>query len=277
MSHKLAVAVIHGIGKQEKNFADRIIKALKKRLARHTASDLVARPVHWADVIQNVEDQLWHKLQAGGKLRYPRIRKKFIDFAGDAIAYQPTPWDRRAYDYIHTVFAETLRTLAAEAGEKAPLCIIAHSLGTVIASNYIYDLQSGNVPERVSERIRNTPLERGETLTRLYTLGSPLAMWSMSYDDFGSPIAVPSPKLSEHHPGLEGGWINLYDKDDIIGSPVRTLNAAYAKAVKADRQVNVGGLLKSWNPAAHTEYWTDKDVVKPIAAGLAEMWRAVNP
>jgi len=37
--------------------------------------------------------------------------------------------------------------------------------------------------------IGNTPLERGETLTLLYTLGSPIAIWSLRYPDFGVPIA----------------------------------------------------------------------------------------
>jgi len=32
-----------------------------------------------------------------------------------------------------------------------------------------------------------------------------------------------------------------------------------------DEKVNVGGLLTGWNPASHGEYWTDKDVVKPIS------------
>ena len=32
-----------------------------------------------------------------------------------------------------------------------------------------------------------------------------------------------------------------------------------------DEKVSVGGLLTGWNPASHGEYWTDRDVVNPIA------------
>lgn len=102
----------------------------------------------------------------------------------------------------------------------------------------------------------NTPLERGETLTLFYTLGSPIAIWSLRYRDFGVPIRVPSPGLARLHRGLNG---------------------AYRRAVKADRGVNAGGLLSAWNPASHLGYWTDNDVTKPIAGALARTWRTVNP
>lgn len=74
-----------------------------------------------------------------------------------------------------------------------------------------------------------------------------------------------------------GEWVNFHDEDDVIGYPLKTLNAAYRKVIKADRQINAGGLLSSWNPASHLGYWTDNDVTKPIAQELVRTWRAVNP
>jgi hypothetical protein len=70
--------------------------------------------------------------------------------------------------------------------------------------------------------------------------------------------------------------VNFYDEDDVIEYPLKTLNGAYRKAVKADRAVNAGGLLSSWNSASHLGYWTVNDVTKPIAEGLARTWKAVN-
>jgi len=52
---------------------------------------------------------------------FTTLRRFLVDFAADAIAYQPTPSDRQIYDTIHTVFAQTLGKLATDAGEKAPL------------------------------------------------------------------------------------------------------------------------------------------------------------
>ena len=124
---------------------------------------------------------------------------------------------------------------------------------------------------------KSTPLENGETLTLMYTMGSPIAIWSLRYEDFGVPIPVPSPKLADHHPGLAGEWVNFYDPDDVIGYPLSTLNDAYGASVERDVAVNVGGPLSSWNPLSHVAYWTDGDVTKPIAESLARVWRDLNP
>jgi hypothetical protein len=313
----VAVAVVHGIGMQKPDFAAKFQEKLTRQFAQELkrealdlASAILIKPIHWAPALQDLEDELWRRLKQSSDLHHIKLRKFLVDFAADAFAYQPIPQDRTIYDSIHAIFAEVLRSLAAEAGGKAPLCVVAHSLGSVIASNYFYDLQKGT--DRILEPVRNqmggtppfdrlrtgpfdspstapfdrlrtelrtglrTPLERGETFSHFYTLGSPIAIWSLRYADFGVPITVPSPKLSEHHPHLEGEWVNFYDKDDVCGFPLKTLNRQYEERVKADVRVNVGGLLTSWNPASHLGYWEDDDVVRPIAKALAQAWRLVN-
>jgi hypothetical protein len=290
MGIKLAVAIIHGIGRQPSNFADGIIEELKDRFAGligqaspDARAELEMEPVYWAPVLQDSQDELWKRLRKGGELDFLGLRKFMVSFAGDAIAYQPAPKERAAYEAVHQLVAERLAALAGRAGPSAPLCVIAHSLGTVIASNYFYDLQADPRRKLVAPKVRRsmglTPLEKGETLTALYTMGSPIALWSLRYREFGRPIAVPSEKLGDHHPNLSKAseWINFYDEDDVIGYPLRTLNDAYRAAVKEDKQVNSGGLLSSWNPLSHNGYWTDNDVTKPIASSLARIWRAANP
>jgi len=90
---------------------------------------------------------------------------------------------------------------------------------------------------------------------------------------------VPSPALIAASPDIasECEWLNFYAPDDVIAYPLRNLNPAYRDVVTADRAVNAGGLLSSWNPLSHNAYWTDNNVTKPIAEGLARLWRAANP
>ena len=289
MPIKIAAAIIHGIGEQKQDFAVGMINEVTKRFSDlikyqspNPAGELVMVPVYWAPVLQDEENTLWNRLRKGGDLDFVGLRRFMVNFAADAIAYQPAPKERDAYDKIHVKVAQALRQLATDAGPDVPLVMIAHSLGTVIVSNYLYDLQRDTrkklIPRVIRKEMGDTSLERGETLTSVYTFGSPIALWSLRYEDFGRPITVPSPKLATNHPGLEKAseWINFYDKDDVIGYPLRQLNDAYRAAVTEDRQVNAGGLLSSWNPLSHNGYWTDNDVTKPIAAGLARVWRRAN-
>lgn len=283
---------------------------------------LVIKPTYWAPALQEVQDKLYERcfgprphmffnsltkwvtrLNSGRtdglwpflatvglrnlpgitRPNYAVLRWLTIQFLGDAIAYQIAGKDRRVYDGVHARIADTMRELAREAGQDAPLCVIAHSLGTVIASNYFYDLQNqyGNrarqlVAPPASARMQQTPMERGETLALLYTLGSPLALWTTRYPDFGTPLTMPAPKLGTHHPTMTGEWINFQDPDDLIAHPLRTLSPEYARQVTEDREVSVAPWWLGWTPLSHWWYWNDEKVIDPIARSLARAWRQAN-
>ncbi|WP_137811757.1 hypothetical protein [Gandjariella thermophila] len=289
---------------------------------------LVVEPAFWAPVIQPYEDNLFRRVLGspdGGyfrwlnsqgtradrgsatavllaaasgllrwvpgaaKLDFPTLRWLTVQYIGDAIAYQITSGDRTIYDQVHLVLARTLRELARRAGADAPLCVLAHSLGSVIATNYLYDLQveAGRKDgrkdvRRISDRVRKTsqktPLERGETLSFLYTLGSPIALWALRYRNFGRPVHVPPPQLADHHPELRGRseWINFYHKDDLVSSPLKPLNDEYAEHVSEDREVSVGPPWLSWTPLSHPWYWNDRRVIDPVGKTLANAWRTLN-
>ena len=122
----------------------------------------------------------------------------------------------------------------------------------------------------------DAPLACGETLTLFYTMGSPVALWSLRYENFGKPIHVPSPKLHNHYANLAGEWVNFYGKADVIGYPLKELNADYRVAVTSDCPVLVGGPLAFWNPLSHMAYFGDTDVLGPIAEGLVGVWQTIN-
>ena len=283
MGQKIAVAIIHGIGKTPPDFADKMIQDLRARFGGHGADthDLVLKPVYWSPLMQGVEDELTRRVKQGGPQGYGSLREFMISFAGDAIAYQPAPRERDVYNKIHQVVAHSLRSLAEEAGPAAPLCVISHSLGTIIASNFFYDLQTHPVRKVIADSViasmGDSPLDRGETLSLFYTLGSPIALWSLRYTDFGSPLSVPAPTLEKRYPGLGGEWINYFDKNDVIAYPLKTVNGAYATAVKEDRMVSVGNIFTTFTPFCHTAYWTDPNVTSPIAQALVNLWRKRNP
>ena len=286
-TQKIAVAVVHGVGSQKAAFAKAFAGQLKSNFTVHlprgvpkASEELQIRGVYWANVLADKENALKDRLDQT-PLRWGEARNIMIDLGGDALAYQfnrqSFPEDPPGtYEQIHKTFAGTLRALVQDTDDEAPLCIVGHSLGTIIASNYLWDLQSGDVPESVQSMSGATALEQGRTVTSFYTMGSPLSIWSLRFPDFGVPIAFPPTNLIDRYRGVPGEWINLYDQDDVIAYPLKCLNSAYDKSVTEDLPVNVGNLVTMWNPAAHTGYWKDGQVIRRVAEGLARVWNAIN-
>jgi len=221
------------------------------------------------------------------QFHWPTLRWLIVHYLGDAITYQAGAVDSGLYDAVHRVLAGALHELAVEAGDDAPLCVVAHSLGTVVSSNFLYDLQVAGglhssqdgrikVADTVAAELDDTPVERGETLAWFHTLGSPLALWAQRHPDFGEPLTVPHPALARLHPGVEGEWVNVWDADDVVASPLRPLNDRYRAAVAEDRPVSLRPRWLSWTPLAHPFYWNDRAVITPIATSLARAWHRMQ-
>ncbi|WP_085506060.1 chemotaxis protein [Thalassobacillus devorans] len=279
MVKKIAVMILHGAGTPSDNFAEEIIQHILKRFQEKVGEDaLIFEPVLWSKVFASEQERLWERVHVDADLDYQRLRRFTVEFLADAIAYQPSSVEDNNYDKVHELLAEAMSNLEEKAGPEAPLCVISHSLGSVIASNYLYDLQrkQSNIGTRTWRRIKNTPLENGETLANFYTMGSPLALWSLRFSEFGLPIQVPAPNLPRHHAGVEGEWLNFYDKDDILSYPLRGLNENYREVVTEDVAVNVGGLLRSWNPFSHSQYDEDNEVIDRMVDGLVRTWQQLD-
>ena len=283
MSQKIAVLILHGAGTPNENFADKLIDKLKKGFVKklhdqNKEEEIVFETVFWSNIFAPEQEKLWEQLTEYRTLNLGRLRRFVLEFLADAVAYQPTRLRNQNYDQVHALIARAIQRLRIKAGEMAPLCVISHSLGTIIASNYFYDLQfkQENIGNETKWCTSENALEQCQTLALFYTMGSPMAMWSLRYIDFGSPITVPSPTIQNYYPNLTGEWLNFYDKDDILAFPLKGINEAYNQAVTADIEVNAGGIFTSWNPLSHLKYDTDKEVIQPIVDGLFRTWKTVN-
>jgi hypothetical protein len=275
----IAVAIVHGVGSQKARFADVFARRTARRFARLSGAapgTLAIRGVHWAPALERAQRRVWSRALRGGPLRWPATRRWVALAAADAIAYGAAPGERRVYDEVHALFSAALRRLADDAGGAAPLCIVAHSLGTVIASDHLYDLSADParlLGPRTREATGATPLERGETLALLFTLGSPLLLWALRHPGMDRPLRVPAAAVAGLPPSATG-WTNLYDPDDPLGWPLRSAGPAYARAVRADVPVDVGPAWARWNPCSHLGYWRSRAIVERVARALAALHRA---
>lgn len=246
---KVGILYVHGIGTQGHNFADRDIALMQKMLGVH-AKDVAFSSYCWQSLIEPKERELMQKNQ---KVGWRFFRRLLASYGGDALCYQPRNGLDSFYKEAHKGLDNALLILNHKMEHNGKLIIVAHSLGTIMVNNFIWDYQNSNSVGAATYEPKCNVLDK---LSALYTLGSPLAIWSMRFPDGGKPITLPE----------KCNWRNIYSPVDIIGWPIRTINSAYSSTPNlCDFRIWVGGIFTKWNPAAHLNYSRSKKVLKMIA------------
>jgi len=204
-----------------------------------------------------------------------KVRRFIFSVAGDTLAYQPSEERRELYLDVHRTMEKSFEKLADRAGPNAPLCVIAHSMGSVVAHNYLYDMQHREEDDLPDPE---TCLERGETLAFLCTYGSPLAIWRLRFGDAYKAIHFPGKALDTFHPSYDPKWLNIYDVDDVIAYPISKLTERYEELAEAgyleDRKLNVGTWYKSWNLMSHKGDLRDEDSLDYLTDHIADIWQS---
>ena len=274
MGHYLVY--VHGIGEQQRGwhvgFEKRIRNSFESAVMRRDNPQPPEEALISADADITQKDQ--EELR-GSMNRRGRYRRFFTASLGDVVAYSRVPGPHNQYENIHKRFAKAIQEMSAAAHEAADqnamLTVIAHSLGSVIASDGIYDLEkSGQFPENLS-------------FQNFFTFGSPLSLFGLRYGiaNFDKPV---TPQI----------WLNFFYSDAVIGYPLRTVNDAHRKAVTEDVRlkdsgsfgfpgclwkwplVNTVGRLPTLNEVLglleHAWYWNDRRLIRRIGETLAGQW-----
>jgi hypothetical protein len=272
MSNQLGVLLVHGMGNQPRDFARKLIRELERRLRAEGAPgrSVVFQAAHWGSVLESRENDLYDRLDRGGRLNWERLRRDIVTSGfGDALAYQGPPhapsW---VYGEIHAEIAHALAKLSNRLDQpsKTPLVVFAHSLGCAIMSNYIWDAQHGRYA-----RGARSGFARAETLSAMITFGCNLPLFTLAMRPSEiEPILVPAPGAGALFPGTTVAerkaalrWLNFYGPNDILGMPLRPINRGYRRAVSADVVIDAGSIF-----SAHTKYWRDNDFTKPAAKAI---------
>ena len=201
------------------------------------------------------------------KLRAMLTRRLIITNIGDLINYGGKPGlPHFGYKKTHELVHQTILNLKEQLYDHAPLLIIATSMGTEIINDYILDRQMAQ-KEGQNDPLGNSPFERFETLSGLFTLGNNLPIFAASQllDEI-RPIDFPSPHLS---PELQrvAVWENYYDKNDAMGYPIKPLNRHFEENPKLiDIQINTGGPFTFWNTFSHFGYWRSRNLVRRVTS-----------
>ncbi len=183
---KKGIITIHGMGEQTSGYSKEFEVMLSKEFDSIKQKDdiLVFKEVEWSSILSTNEDKLFHNIKEN--LSFLGLRKFIIHSFGDAIAYQKTGSPHDTYNLINGLIKSKYEELINEKVDE--IYFVAHSLGGVILSNFIYDSQTAN------EDIR---------FKKLFTFGTTIPLWTLKYKDFDSPIRL----------NAEQKWINMFDSD----------------------------------------------------------------
>ncbi|WP_347159085.1 hypothetical protein [Pontibacter chitinilyticus] len=265
MSKKFGVLTLHGMGNQKPDYAATLQKNLYQKLDDETIADLSFHSVWYHGDLQAHQDQVWARmLQSGNPLDQQWLRKFVLNFLSDAATseFRPDATDS-SYRRIQATILQQLNALRVElGGQDLPVVIIAHSLGCQIISNYIWDAQHG---KGIWATQQPTPFQRLDTARLMITSGCNI------------PLFVSGLERIEaiHKPNALFKWFNYYDRDDVLGWPLKPLSKGFATAydviVEEDREINTG-----WTPFSHSDYWKDDSFIAPVANKLEALHQSLT-
>ncbi|PYQ28572.1 MAG: hypothetical protein DMF56_15140 [Acidobacteria bacterium] len=271
------------MGSQKKEFAVPMVERLEAEIRKRGANPerIAFHALWWAPILDDKERELMNGMLSHTRLDWLRLRTFVVNNLADAVAYHKSyampdsQNERPVYTQITQTVAMEMNELAKKVHPTSPLVVIAHSLGCHIMSNYIWDTQQpASEPKHVIKQA--SPFENCETLTAMKTFGCNVPLFLLSNENIepirfpGDGIAAAFPQATPAQIESVAKWTNFFDRDDVFGWPLAPLSTAYGKIVN-DVQVNVGGWFTSATPLSHDQYWTDNDVIRPIAASLADI------
>ena len=287
VSYKVALLVIHGIGSQKPGYSGRFCEKMTRRLVKThglAEKDFKWGEVFWADILTARQEKFFEEMDDANPVDWLWLRKFLLTTFADAAAYHRVPGDPSStYFKIHKRIKDALYAL--DNGKETLLIPFAHSLGGHILTNYIYDVRKwttikkahmtrpgdAEVKRKVCVKV-DSDFMRLKTLAGIVTFGCNIPLFTFALDE-PKPVDFRGENLTPAQ-AKAAAWLNYYDRDDVLGYPLRPISPAFAKGVTRDIEINAGNLLTSWNPLSHNGYWTDASFTKRAAAYVAGMAKA---
>lgn len=299
MPQPVAVVFVHGIHTLEPGYQQAMQTAIEARLPPRLRELVTFEPVFWAEHVRRRQKLYRDAVAEQGLFRDGRFRRLVVQGLGDAAAYQKTKsYKNSAYYEIQSEVRKAIEKLDADGPPDRPLIFIAHSLGCHIVSSFIWDVNTiKNWDEariaRADEQEQafanylkgGSPFRRLDTAAGLVMMGSNMPLFTFTFGpdkimpitvsrNAEDPAAFPGAALAPATLGRVR-WDNYYSRNDLLGYPLKPLNAAYAREpLLRDIEVASEGwwqraasivlpkVASAFTYGAHTGYWTNRRVVR---------------
>lgn len=264
----VALLTIHGMGETPKNYHKLFLERVKNYVGKDAWKNVAFESIFYQDILQENQAKIYQSMKP--HIRWQDLRRFLLYNFSDAASLDYHKENlNSAYRQAQSRISNALRKVYEKCGRRdVPIVILAYSLGCHVISNYIWDAQQPSPDAGVWTK--NKPLKdkaeanflRLNSLQHLITIGCNIPVFVAGYKNI-KPFDKPNPSFK---------WLNLYDKDDILGWPLAPLSPSYGKLVKdvpINANENVSDLFtKSWNPYSHENYFGDSSVVRTVGDAL---------
>jgi hypothetical protein len=257
----IGVLTLHGVGSQHQgsDFDAKLRRTLKE--TANGRAKVVVKTVYYHGESRRLQAELWRKFdrledEDPSSLDEKIIRRLMLASVGDALAYANDPRANRSfYREAQGKLLEAIDALEAEVGDDCSVAVVAHSMGCKVIFDYLCDVQSG---QGIWEG-KGTPSKFQElaNLRLLITTGCNLPFY-----ESGSPTS----EQRFFRTSRDFQWINFYDRDDLLGWPLRPLGGRFKELVQDEERNDIGSTLTS-----HFGYWRNDELNADIADAILKI------
>lgn len=269
----IALVTLHGMGNTPRGYEVPLLVPLSQVLPAPVWERLHLVSVYYQDVFQANQERYLDAATAQARLDWRDLREfvlyGFSDAAGLLYA-KGLPGS--AYERVQRRIVDALRRAYALVGPDGTVVVLAQSLGAEVISNYLWDCDPSRTarfgvwkdPQALGLSADEERFCRLRGCRALLTTGCNIPVFVAGLDRVEC-FAPPSAGFR---------WLNVYDRDDPLGWPVRALSESHA-GVAEDVEINAGrglrGMIQSMTPLSHSAYWEDDDVIGMLGVVLSEV------
>jgi hypothetical protein len=266
MNKQIIVLTIPGIGTKKPGYSEElendIIKFSKNTSLAGNFRIIESIPFGATEIDLNQKD-LFQRLDAANNLGGVLSLRKFVMQAfGDGVTFERNASDpdgpyHRVHRFLRSKIEEVNQIMLAY--DKAILVVAAASMGAHLLSTYIWDADHNR---GIFEGSPSTDKNNLRNLRHLATADCNIPL-------FISGLNESQVKAFDRR-NQDFTWDNYYDKDDVLGWPLRQLSPSF-DAMVVDHEINTGLYV-----GAHVRYWKDPDFTKPFAKKLVELFESME-
>ena len=258
---EIGVLTLHGVGSQRRgsDFDAKLREILQDKAGERTR--IVVRTVYYHGESRDRQSDLWKEFDRLED-KFPKAldqkiaRRLMLVTIGDALAYSNNPDDENSfYRRAHIEVRRALDNLEGELGGSAPVAVVAHSLGCKVMFDYLCDVQTAR--GIWAGKTRPNEFQKLANLRLLITTGCNLPF-------FESAVSVTEQRFFRFHKDFH--WVNFYDRDDLLGWPLRPLGGRFGEIVRDEERNRIGSVVTS-----HFKYWRDDQLNKEIADRILQL------